>query len=194
VRRRRRRRARPAGDPQFRARRRVDGADGHEVHGVPRPQLPEFPAVRRDHRDGADEAAETGAVRAEQDRGVTGEVERSNGIGIVVNVRRVQTRLAAVGSRPLRSRALEPDPGAGRVEVHDVARAEEHVDVVAGEELRCAVRALRDGELPLRRHRRPQFYRHRGARHEGGRRRRTQHVTGDERAAAVAAEAPERER
>ncbi len=79
---------------------RVLGADGHEAQPVVGRQLPDLPAIRRDHRERADEAAQRGPVGAEDDRHVAGKVDRADGIGIVVDVRRVQPGLAAVLARP----------------------------------------------------------------------------------------------
>ena len=124
------------------------GAHRHEPHGVAGRQLAELPPVAADDGDRADEAAEARPVRAEQDRRVAGEVKRANAVGVVVDVRRVQPGLAAVGAGPLRLRPVEPHAGAVGVEVHGVVGADERVDVGAGEELGRAVRTLGDGDLP----------------------------------------------
>ena len=78
---------------------------GHEPHGVARPQLAELPelAARDDGR--ADEAAEARPVGPEDDRGVAGEVERTDRVRGVVDVGRVQPGLAAVRPRPRRASA-----------------------------------------------------------------------------------------
>ena len=110
--------------------------------------LAELPAVAADHRHRADEPAEAGSVGAEQDRGVAGEVQCANAVRVVVDVRRMQPGLAAVGAGPLRLRPLEAHTGAVGVEVHRVVGADERVDVGAGEELRRPVRSLGHRDLP----------------------------------------------
>ncbi len=57
-----------------------------EAQGIAGAQLPQFPKVGLHHGDGADKTAEAGAVGAEQDGHVAGEVHRAHGIGIVVDV------------------------------------------------------------------------------------------------------------
>ena len=67
----------------------------------------------RDHRGRADEAAEARAVGAEDDRHVAGEIDRADGVGVVVDVGGMQARLAAVGAGPARLRADQAHAGAG---------------------------------------------------------------------------------
>ena len=102
--------ARRAGSPARRAiapaRRAASARHGHEAHACrPARSWPSFHRSRRDDGRRADEAAEARAVGAEDDRHVAGEVDRADGVGVVVDVRRVQAGLAAVGARPLRLRA-----------------------------------------------------------------------------------------
>ncbi len=187
-------------------RRRRRLGDGHEPHGVAGPQLAELPqlAARDDRR--ADEPAERGSVGAEDDRGVAREVDRADRVRGVVDVRRVQPRLAAVLARPAGSRADEPDPGACRVVVHAVVGGVEHVDVGAREEVGRRVRALGDADLPRRGERGPAVRRGRAADDPEARARAErgvggvgvggsgpQHVAREQRPARVPAEAAERE-
>ena len=109
-----RRERRPPVDVDGAQRRRPVGAHRHEPHGVARRHLAELPAVAADDGDRADEAAEARPVGAEQDRGVAREVKRANAVGVVVDVRRVQSGLAAVGAGPLRLRAGQAAPRCGR--------------------------------------------------------------------------------
>ena len=122
--------------------------DRHEPHGVARTQLAQLPQLTE--RDGgrAREPAQRRAVGAEQDRQVARVVDRADGVRGVVDVRRVQARLAAVGPGPgglgadephARARRVEVDRPGGRVELGDVARREE---------LRCGVRTLERADLP----------------------------------------------
>ena len=61
----------------------------------------------------------------------------------------VQTSLAAVGARPLRTRADQAYAGAAGVVVHFPAVAEEGADVVFGEEVRRPMRAVEHADLPF---------------------------------------------
>ena len=63
---------------------------------------PIFHSSACDDDDGADEAAEARAVGAEDDRHVAGEVDGADGVGVVVDVRRMQAGLAAVACAPTR--------------------------------------------------------------------------------------------
>src|SRR6266700_2473127 len=92
-------------------------ADGHEPDRVAGPELPDLPQLPAGDNRRAGEPAEAGPVGAEDDRRVSGEVERTDRVGNVVNVGRVQPRLAAVLARPPRPRPDEPDPGPRRVVV-----------------------------------------------------------------------------
>ena len=99
------RKRRPSIDVDGPQRRRPVGAHRNEPHRVARRHLAQLPPVAADHGDRADEPAEARSVRAEQDRGVAGEVQSADAVGVVVNVRRMQPGLAAVAARPLRLRA-----------------------------------------------------------------------------------------
>ena len=98
---------------------------------------------------GTDEAAEAGSVRPENHRHVAGEIHRADGVGVVVNVRRMQPRLAAILARPLRLGTDQPNPGAVGIVVHLPGRGEEHLDIVGREEIRRAVRPVEDADVPL---------------------------------------------
>ena len=86
-------------------------------------------SLARDDRR-ADEAAEARSVRAEDDRHVAGEVDRADGIGVVVDVGGMQPRLAAIAPRPVRLRADQPHAGARAVEMHFIFGGEQRFDVV----------------------------------------------------------------
>jgi len=107
-----------------------------------------LPQIRLNHRGRADEAAQAGAVRAEDDRHVAGEIDRADGIGVVVDVGRMQARFAAVAPRPFRLRADQAHAGAAGVVVHLPVGGEEHLDVGIGEEIRRAVRAVEHADFP----------------------------------------------
>ena len=61
-------------------------AHGDEADGVTGFELTQLPAFRGDDGNRTDESAEAGAVRSQQDRGVAGEVQRPNRVGVVVDV------------------------------------------------------------------------------------------------------------
>ena len=127
-------------------RARSTGVKADGVAGLELAHLPQL--VARDHRR-ADEAAEARAVGAEDDRHVAGEIDGADGVGVVVEVGGMQARLAAVAARPFRRGADEADAGAGAVEVHLVGGREQRLDVFGGEEVRRAVRAVEDADLPV---------------------------------------------
>ena len=102
-------------------------------------------------RDRAHEPAEARTVGAEEDRHVAGEVDRADGVRRVVDVRRVEPRLTAVGARPL--------DGSGRPAARRCATScsapssrwrRRRVDAGLGEEVGRGVRAVDDRELPRR--------------------------------------------
>ena len=73
-------------------------SDRAESDGVAGLELAHFPKVGVDDGGGADEPAEARAVGAEDDGEVAGEVDGADGVGVVVDVGRVQAGLAAVGA------------------------------------------------------------------------------------------------
>ncbi len=78
----------------------LDG-EAVEADGVARAELADFPELGLDDGGGADEAAEAGAIGAEDDGHVAGEIDGADGVGVVVDVRGVQAGFAAVVAGPL---------------------------------------------------------------------------------------------
>ncbi len=161
---------------------------GHKAHLVAGLELAHLPLlVAGDHRR-ADEAAERRAIRAEDDGHVAGKVDGADGIGVVVEIGGVEPRLAAIGARPAGRRPHEPHARAGAVVVHLVGGREQIVDVGVLEEVRRAVGAVDDADLPRPRERR------RGDGHGLGhgraflRRGEVEGIAGLERAGGMAAE------
>ena len=72
-----------------------------ENDGVAGFELPHLPQFRLNDGGGADKAAQAGAVRAQDDRHVAGEIHGADGIGVVVDIGGMQARFAAVAARPL---------------------------------------------------------------------------------------------
>ncbi len=195
-----RRDRRRAGDQRLLLRRQqargLLGPDRHEAQRVTRPQLTELPQLRLHHHRRADEAAEARTVGAEDHRHVAGKVDRANGVGVVVDVRRMQAGLAAVAAGPL---GLGPDQthaGATGVVVHFPVGLEEACDVGIGEEIRGAVRPVQHTDLPLMAVLRPRSRRPLRARFGLTARARSQmqHIADAQRAAGMPAELAERER
>ena len=80
------------------SRLRRDGRSGHGVAGtgcrrepyfVPGAELADLPEMFLRNHAGADEPAKARAIGAKNDRHVAGEVDRSDCVGIIVNIRRV---------------------------------------------------------------------------------------------------------
>ena len=123
---------------------------GNKAHLIPRFQLPHRVQIGLDDGDRADKPAQAWAIRAEDHRHIPGKVHRADSIGIVVDVRRMQSRFAAALAHPLRLRPDQAHPGAAGVEVHFPVGGEEGGHVSRGEILRRAVRAV---DHPQRTHR-----------------------------------------
>ncbi len=169
------------------------GSDGSRIGGddiegdtVARRELPDLPQIGGDDDERADEAAQRRAIGAEDDRHVAGEIDGADGIGVVVDVRRVQPGLAAVGPRPMRLRADQADAGAVGVVVHLPAGGGEGFDVVGREEIRRAVRAIEHAQSPFLADRRRRG--DRGARCRLAAIAEMQRVAGEQPARGVAAE------
>jgi len=69
------------------------------------------------------------ARQDEYDWHIPGVVDRPDGVGVCRECRGVQSGFPAVGSRPLRLGANEPDSGTARVVVHFPVRGEEGIDI-----------------------------------------------------------------
>ncbi len=110
---------------------------------------PIFQSSACDDGGGADEAAQAGTVGAEDDRHVAGEIDRADGVGVVVDVGGVQAGFAAIASRPCGLRADEADAGAVGIVVDLPGGGEERLDVAGGEEIGRAVRAVEHADLPV---------------------------------------------
>ncbi len=78
-------------------------SERHELHRVIRMKLTDLPELCIDDGCGTHEPAEARTIGAEDDGHVTGEVDRADGVRVVVNVRRVQARLTTIATRPLRA-------------------------------------------------------------------------------------------
>ena len=123
----------------------------HEPHTVARPELTDLPEFRRDNRHRTDETAETGTVGAENDRHVAGEVEGTERVRVVVNIRRMQSRFAAVSARPSRTRSDQTHAGARGIIMDFVIGLKDRIDIFRRKKLRRAVRSIQHADAPHRR-------------------------------------------
>jgi hypothetical protein len=164
---------------------------GGETYTVAGFQLSHLPAFALHDGGGAHEPAEARPVGAEKDGHVAGVVDGAHGIGVVVDVRRMQAGVAAVGARPFGLRSDEAHAGAIGVVVDAPLGGEERLDVLGREEVRGAMRAVEHADVPEVGER---GQLDRGLTSHGLGVSETQHVAGPQRAAAVAAEAPQHER
>ncbi len=168
--------------------------DTPEAQLVAGTKLADFPQLGIDDGHRADESTEAGTVWAENHRHVAGEIDAADGVGIVVNIGRMQSCLAAVGARPGGLGADQAHAGATGVVVHFPVGREERIDVGVREEVRSAVRSVGHRDLPVVRVVRPIARRDRVAATEiqaGSIQ--AQHVARAQRPAAVSAELSERE-
>ena len=133
-------------------------------------------------------------VGAEDHRHVAGEVDRADGIGVVVDVARMQPRLAAILARPARLGPDQTDAGRIGIVMDLPIRGEERVDVIRREEIRRAMRTVEHADVPSMGEARLQFDGERSRSAIGGRSLADmQHIAGAERAPAMAAKLAERE-
>ena len=120
-------------------------------------------------------------------------VHRADGIGVVVDVGRMQPGLAAVLPRPFRLGADQAHTGAAGVVMHFPFGGKEGLDVGWRKEIRCAMRTVQHADLPLLAIRRDQICRQcamcPGRRFHAE----VQHIAGAQRAPAVTAELAQRE-
>ena len=112
-------------------------------------ELAQFPELGTDHCGRAHKTTQAWTIGSQNHRHVTGEIDRSNGVGVVMDVARVQTRFSAVASCPSWFGANQSNPSAARVVVHLPACCPEHLHVLWGKEVRRTVRALQDSNVPV---------------------------------------------
>ena len=94
------------------------------------------------HGHGTDETAQARAIRPQNDRHVTGKIDRADGVRGIVDIGRMQTGFAAIATRPLLFRAEQTHAGAAGIVMHFPIRAEERFDIRGGEEVGRSVRAV----------------------------------------------------
>ncbi len=177
-----------------------------EADGIARAQLSEFPEFALDYRGRADKTAEAGAVGPEDDWHVAGEVDRPDGVGVIVYIRGMEPGFAAVGSRPLRLGADQAHARAGGVVVDLPIRLEKRSNILRGKEIRGTMRPVEDPDFPRARqlrlllgcHSSAIIFEHRGrlclvCGLDGAGRSHIKHIAEAEGASAMAAEATEGE-
>ena len=124
-------------------------SDGCEPHLVARTELAHLPEVVACNHEGADKAAEARAIGPEDDRHVASEVEGAARIGRVVQIRRMQPSLAAIGPRPAGRRADQAHTRAGAVEVNFIGRGEQVRYIGVLEEIGRTVRTVENAKRPI---------------------------------------------
>jgi hypothetical protein len=112
-------------------------------------QLSQFPTLSLHDHGGTNEPTQARTVRTKQNRHIAGEVDGADGIRVVVDIRRMESRFTSILARPLRLGSYEPYAGAVRLIVDLPVSAEKHLDIVGGEELGRCVRAIKDSNLPM---------------------------------------------
>ena len=130
------------------ARERIVEGDRSKADAVARLCLTDFPQFGLGDGDGTDEAAETRTVAGQDHRHVTGEIHRTDGVFAIVDVRWVQSGLAAVAAGPGRFWAEQADAEPVRIVVHLPVGGEERLDRLGREEIRCSVRAVKHADIP----------------------------------------------
>ena len=120
----------------------------HEADAVARLHLAHLPQFGARDGDGAHKAAQAGTVARQDDRAVAREIDAADGVFAIVDIGRVQARLAAVLARPGGLGADQAYAQAVRVVVHFPIRREEGVDGFGLEEVRRAMRAVQHADFP----------------------------------------------
>src|SRR5258706_12792491 len=87
--------------------------NGLEAHFIARLKLSELPHFIAPQDGGTDKSTETRPVGSKDDRHVSGEIDRADGVGVVVNIRRMKARLSSIVALPFGLLANESNPRAG---------------------------------------------------------------------------------
>ena len=119
-----------------------------ETDGISSFQLSKFPEFRIDHYGGTNETAQTRPIGSKQDGHITGEIDRAHRVGIVMDIRWMQTSFTAVGSSPNRLRPDQSDACPIGVVVNFPFGRKKGVDVFAGKKVRSAMWSIKDSQLP----------------------------------------------
>ena len=98
---------------------------------------------------GTDKPAQAGAVRTEDNRHVAGKVDCADGVGIVVNIGRMQAGLAAVCPGPFRFRSNQAHAGAAGVVMHLPGSGKESVDILWREKIGCTMWPVHHMQCPV---------------------------------------------
>src|SRR6202011_3357561 len=128
---------------------RIIGGQPFEADPIVRPQLAQLPQFRLHQRRRAHETAQRGSVRTEYHRHVAREIDRADGVRIVMDVRWVQPSFAAVAAGPSRLGSDEPNARPIRVVVDFPGFREKGTDVVLGEKVRRTMRAVQHADFPI---------------------------------------------
>ena len=105
-------------------------ADWNKFHFVTGFQLTQFPQFRVNHHCWTDETTQTWAIWTEDNWHITGEINRTNRIRVVVNIRWMQTCFTTIFTCPFRFWTNQADPGTARVKVDLKGVGKEGIDVI----------------------------------------------------------------
>ena len=120
----------------------------HKLHLISGPQLTQLPQLRIHHHRRTHKPTQTRPVRPQNDRHVPREIHRPDRIRIVMQIRRMQSRLAPVTARPLRLRPDQSHACPRRVVMHLPGRLEEHCHVLLQKEIRRPMRPIKHPDPP----------------------------------------------
>ena len=120
----------------------------YKAHLISSTQLSRLPKLGSDNRRRANEAAERGAVGPENNWHVAGKIHRADSIGIVVQIGRVKTGFATVGTGPFRFRPNEPHSRAVGIVVHLPVCLEKAFNESFGKKVRRSMWAVQHANLP----------------------------------------------
>ena len=106
-----------------------------EAYFVARLELADLPQFGFHDHGGAHEATQARPIGTQNDRHIAGEIDGADRVGIVMNIRRMQPRLATVAARPLWFRPNQAHAGAAGVVMHFPIGGEEHVHIRIGKKI-----------------------------------------------------------
>ena len=115
---------------------------------IARTKLSDLPKLGLNDRHRAHESAETRSIHSQDHGHVSRKIHRSDGICVVVNVRGMQSGLAAVLARPFWLRSDQANACARGIVMNFPIGREEDLDVFLREKVRSAMRAVEDADFP----------------------------------------------
>ena len=135
------------------------GRKRNEPDLVSATELAHLPELRRNDRHGAGETTETRAVNTQNNRHISRKIHGTHRVGIVVQVRRMQARLATIGASPLGLRTNQANTRSRRVVMHFPCRSKKFLDIFFRQIIRSAVGTVHHANFPFRANRRQSKFR-----------------------------------